>query len=76
MELIPTSERGSPLPGTRRGIKFYDPDQPQFGSDIVKLSQLASYAANPDVRSMAVVNLDHVEGRVKTALASEATDGE
>ncbi len=74
MELIPTSERGSPLPGIKRGLKFYDPDQPQFRSDIVRLSQLAAYAVNPDIRSMAVVNLDHVEARVKTALESGAAD--
>jgi len=74
MELIPTSERGSPLPGTKRGHKFYDPDRPQFQSNVIKLSQIAAYAANPDMRSMAVVNLDHLEARVKTALESGASD--
>lgn len=76
VELIPTSERGSPLPGTKKGRKFYDPDLPQFRSDVIKLSQFATYAANPDVRSLAAVNLDHLEARVKTALASETINDE
>jgi hypothetical protein len=68
--LIASSERGSPLPGAKSVVKFYDPDRPSFASDIIRLSQLAAYAANRDMRSLAVVNLDHVEARAKLALQS------
>jgi hypothetical protein len=70
VELIAPSERGAPLQSSKKGVKFYDPDQPHFSSDIIRLSQLAAYAANRDVRSLAVVNLDHVEARAKSALQS------
>ncbi|MBZ0138568.1 MAG: hypothetical protein K8H87_02190 [Pseudorhodoplanes sp.] len=70
VELIASSERGSPLPGAKSGVKFYDPDRPSFDSDIIRLSQLAAYAANRDMHSLAVVNLDHVESRAKSALQS------
>jgi len=70
VELIASSERGSPLPGAKSGVKFYDPDRPSFSSDIIRLSQVAAYAANRDMRSLAVVNLDHVEARAKSALQS------
>jgi hypothetical protein len=76
VELIPTSERGSVLPGSGSGMRFYDPDRPPFGSEIIRLSQLAAYAANRDVRSLAVVNLDHVEERVKAALEAAPAESQ
>jgi len=76
VELIPTSERGSPLPSRTNGVKFYDPDRPPFGSEIIRLSQLAAYAADRNVRSLAVVNLDHVEERVKAALEAAPAESQ
>ncbi len=72
MELIPTSERGEPLPTEKKGLKFYDPAMPPVVGEIIKLSKLSDYAANPDVRSMVVVNIDYVESRVKAKLAADA----
>jgi len=54
---------------------FYDPDQPIYQSDIVRPDELPEMLRDPDKRSFVAVNLDHVEQRVKVALAkNESTD--
>lgn len=73
-ELIATSERGAPPPAQSSGVKFYDPAMPPMVGEIIKISKLGDLAANPDVRSMAVVNIDHVESRVKAAMTASDQD--
>lgn len=73
VELIPVSERGAP-PTKKKGAKFYDPDMPMIQNDIVRASKLGDYVSNPDVRAMAIVNLDNIEKRVLEALADGDAD--
>lgn len=79
-ELIPMSSPGDPpsqvlrAPGgwTRNNPgtpTFYDPDRPPYHSDIVRPGELPEMLRDPDKRSLVAVNLDHVEQRVKAALA-------
>lgn len=77
-EMIPISERGAPGHRPKRlgeprpaAPAFYDPDRPILNGESVRLSELASVAADPDVRSMAVLNLDHIERRVMAALEAD-----
>lgn len=62
---------------TSRGgkkMKLYFPDTPVTMKKIIPLKKFAEMASNPDVRSMAVVNLNHIDARVKASIDSEAAD--
>lgn len=85
-ELIPCSNPGDPPacvlrteggwtrlnPGTSI---FYDPDSPPYHAEIVRPRELPEMVRDPDKRSFAIVNLDHVEQRVLAALDKTGAEG-
>lgn len=56
--------------GKGKSLKFYDPDRPTILSQIVRSRDIARLAADPNVRSMSVVNLSEVAKRVFTAVGT------
>lgn len=52
-------------------VVFYDPDQPRLQSKIIRLGDLSRLVSNPQVRTLAIVNLDEVEKRITTALTKQ-----
>lgn len=86
-DLIPSSNRGDPAPKVLRteggwtrlnpgASKFYDPDRPPCSSNIVRPSELPEMLRDPDKRSFIMVNLNHVEERVREALSQDDTAAE
>lgn len=65
--LMSPSEFGSAAPEQRPAVTVYDPGQPALQGEVIRLSELPAYATNPDVRSLALVNLNEVEKRVLQA---------
>jgi hypothetical protein len=53
-----------PAKGKGRATLVYDPANPATHSDIVRAKDIAKLVTNPNIRSMAVVNLNEVEKRV------------
>jgi hypothetical protein len=64
------AELASPSGVMPAAAKMYTPDNPPFAGDVIRLSQLPEYATNPDVRSLALVNLNEVEKRVMQTIAT------
>ena len=58
----------SPSDGTTR--TFYDPDNPGIQAHVIRARELIEFATDPNVRSMAVVNLNEVEKRVLKAIGT------
>lgn len=56
--------------GKGKSLKFYDPDRPTTLSHIVRSRELAGFAADPNVRSMSVVNLSELAKRVFRAVGT------
>lgn len=50
--------------GKGKSLSFYDPDRPTILSQIIRRRDLVGLAADPNVRSMSVVNLSEVAKRV------------
>lgn len=70
VELIPATPRGAAPDPAIKGRKFYDPDNAPLGRAIVPHSKVAELVADPDKRALVMVNIDHVEQRVRKALSA------
>lgn len=57
-----------PAQGKGKPVLYYDPGNPATHGRIVRAKDLAEIVADPNVRSMAVVNLSQVERRVLAAI--------
>jgi MerR HTH family regulatory protein len=56
--------------GKGKSLKFYDPDRPTILTHIIRSQDLAGLAADPNVRSMSVVNLSELAKRVFKAVGT------
>lgn len=70
--IIPHSERGTRPPPKERHGYYYNPDMPPFDWDIVSPQRASELRDHPDTYSMATVNLDNVEARVRKVFESDA----
>jgi hypothetical protein len=66
--LIPITNRGDPIPERHSGPSFYNPDSPPMQHEIVLGSNLANFLDDPNKRSVALVNLNHLERRILCGL--------
>lgn len=51
-------------------LTFYDPDNPGTHGHIIRAKELIRFAADPNVRSMSVVNLSEVAKRVSESIGT------
>lgn len=66
-QLIQTRQRGEPALKEGSGKRFYSPNLP-LRTEIVRPDEIREMVLDPDNRALAIINLDHVERRVKEAL--------
>jgi DNA-binding transcriptional MerR regulator len=58
----------------RLGIKEYNREAPALLVNLIGVDQVADYAADPDKRGLIIINLAHVQARVRAALTTYALD--